>query len=149
MGRILKGCSHCVAHLNLYIYFHRCTHAVHDMLCLAVMEVSRPGLVSRPDFMGLGLVSQRSRSWGSKVSVSLETILSRPQDLKGENENKRHEKSTSVGGRFQYPQWKNDIFRLEKYFQWKKLCLGLGLVHFFMFRKKWILGPIHFIIMLH
>ena len=39
--------------------------------------------VSRPDFMGLGLVSQmsRSRSRGSKVSVSLETTLSRPRDL--------------------------------------------------------------------
>ena len=30
----------------------------------------------------LGLVCQRSRSRGSKVSVSLETTLSRPQDLK-------------------------------------------------------------------
>ena len=56
------------------------------------MEVSRPGLVSRPDFMGLGLgfglglglglVSQRSRSRGSKVSVSLETSLSRPERRK-------------------------------------------------------------------
>ena len=34
------------------------------------MEVSRPGLVSRPDFMGLGLVSVSSWSRLSKVSVS-------------------------------------------------------------------------------
>ena len=27
---------------------------------IAVMEVSRPGLVSRPDFMGLGLISVSS-----------------------------------------------------------------------------------------
>ena len=47
--------------------------------------------------MGLGLVSQRSRSRGSKISVLLETTLSRPQDLKEEkNEKKRHEKSTQL-----------------------------------------------------
>ena len=28
-------------------------------------------------------------------------------------------KKHSVGGRFQYPQWKNDVFRVEKYSQWK------------------------------
>ena len=51
--------------------------------------------MSRPDFMGLGLVSSlsrlvSSRSRGLKVLVSLETILSRPQDLKEEkNEEKK------------------------------------------------------------
>ena len=44
--------------------------------------------------MGLGLVSLRSRSRGSKVWVSLETTLSRPQDLKGENENRGMKKTT-------------------------------------------------------
>ena len=58
------------------------------------------GLVSRPDFVGLGLVSvsslkglglvsvSRFKGLGlardSKVLVSLQTTLSRPQDLKGE-----------------------------------------------------------------
>ena len=46
-------------------------------------------LVSVSSLKGLGFVSQRSRSRGSKVSVSLETTLSRPQDLKGgKNENR-------------------------------------------------------------
>ena len=84
-----------------------------------VMEVSRP----RPDFMGLGLVSQRSRSRGSKVSVSLETILSRP--IKGGNEN-RVIKKHSVGGRLQYPSWINYVFRVEKYSTIQIFGLGLG-----------------------
>ena len=80
--------------------------------------ISVGGLVSRPDFMGLGLVS--------KVSVSLETTLSR-QDLKEEKNEKRGIKKHSVGGRFPYPQWKNDVFRVEKYLTRKILGLGLGL----------------------
>ena len=36
-------------------------------------------------------------------------------------------KKHSVGGRFQYPQWKNDVFRVEKYWTRKILGLGLGL----------------------
>ena len=74
-------------------------------------------VVSRSDFMGLGLVSQRSRSQGSKVSVSLET--SRPQDLKEWKKNpKRGIKSTQSAGRFPYPHSpseKNDVFHVEKY----------------------------------
>ena len=101
----------------------------------AVMEVSRPGLVSShlvwsrlsiPDFMGLGLVSRRSRSrsWGSF--------------LRHEKREKCPAVTHLVGSRFQYPQWQNDVFRVEKYSQWKKsvFCvdkyltrtkLGLGL----------------------
>ena len=37
-------------------------------------------------------------------------------------------KKHSVGGRFRYPQWKNDVFRVEKYWvavsDFKDLCLG-------------------------
>ena len=38
---------------------------------LSVMEVSRPGLVSRPDFMGLGLVSVSSLKGQGLVSISV------------------------------------------------------------------------------
>ena len=37
---------------------------------MTVMEVSRPGLVSRPDFMGIGLVSVSSLKGLGLVSVS-------------------------------------------------------------------------------
>ena len=94
-------------------------------------------VVSRPDFMGLGLVSQRSLSRGSKVSVSLETTLSRPQDLKEEqNEKERHEKSTQSAVDSHIPSEKMMFFVLTnipsefcviKYLTRKILGLGLGL----------------------
>ena len=94
--------------------------------------------VSRSDFMGLGLVSVSSFKGLGLVSVSLETTLSRPQDLKGEKRKIEAWKKHSVDGRFQYPQWKNDVFHVEKYSQWKnyvfllekyltRKILGLGL----------------------
>ena len=61
------------------------------------MEVSRPDLVSRPDFMGLGLVSVSTLKGLSLVSVSrfkglglalyysIETT--RPEEEKNENRN--------------------------------------------------------------
>ena len=73
--------------LGLFPSFHRCYYPGSSME------------VSRPDFMGLGLVSQRSRS--------------RPQDLK-----KRHWTKHSVDRRFPYTQWKTDVFHVEKYSQW-------------------------------
>ena len=70
---------------------------------VSVMEVSRP------DFMGLGLVSVSSLQGHVSVSrftglglardFSIETT--RPEEEKNEN---RGMKKHSVGGRFQYPQ---------------------------------------------
>ena len=50
----------------------------------AVMEVSRPGLVSRPDFMGLGLISVSSlKGLGLARDYSIETT--RPEEKTNEN----------------------------------------------------------------
>ena len=68
-----------------------------------------------------------SRSRGSKVSVSLETTLLRPQDLKRKINKIEAWNKYSVGSRFQYLQWKNDVFCVAKYLTRKILGLGLGL----------------------
>ena len=94
-------------------WLRRCQESIPGPLaCQATVEVSRP------DFMGLGLFSVSSLKGLGLVSVStfkglgVETTLSRLQGMK------KH----SVGGRFQYPQWKNDVFGVNKYSQWKQLC---------------------------
>ena len=90
--------------------------------------------VLRPDFICLGLVSVSSvKGLGledSKVSVSLVTTLSR-QDLKKTKMKIEAWKKHSIGGRFYYPRWKNDVFRVEKYLTRKILGLGLG------FERSW------------
>ena len=58
----------------------------------------------------LSKVSVSSWSRGSKVSVSLENTLSRPQDLKKKQMKIEAWKKHSVGGRFQYRQWKKWCF---------------------------------------
>ena len=78
---------------------------------MVVMEVSRPGFVSvsRPDFMGLGLVFQRWRSRlglevkGLSLAQNYSIETTRPEGGKIKTEAwKKH----SIGGRFQFPSEK-------------------------------------------
>ena len=79
----------------------------------------------------LGLVTQRSRSClGLEVqrSRSRKRLLYRDHKTWKKNQIKKEAwKKHLVGGRFPYPQWKNDVFRVEKYLTRKILGLGLAL----------------------
>ena len=68
------------------------------------MEVLRPGLVSRPDFMGLGLVSVSSlKGLGLARGYSIETTRS-------DRRKKRHEKSTQFAIDSRIPSEKMKFF---------------------------------------
>ena len=83
--------------------------------------------VSRPVFMGFGLISQRSRSCPA-VQRSRSRLLYRDHKTwRYFFILNRGIKKHSIGSRFQYLQWKKDVFCVEKYLTRKIIGLGLGL----------------------
>ena len=97
---VSKTISSTVCCIPLQAYAH-----VTYSLCARTLRRATASDGGLETWFRLSKVSVSSRSRGSKVLVSVETTLSRPQDPTKKKMKIETWKKHSVGGRFQYPQW--------------------------------------------